>query len=124
MSKMSKMTEMSDASKKSPIAEKVESITKRQSEKSSLTFGGDNTENVKNGLFSKPIRAPTPTPEKKSEAHRISNDRQENRFPVPHLGETGEVSKMGHLGGMPHCDTKTRENICSTTHVGDSRHAH
>ena len=121
-SEVSMMTKMSDASKKSPMAEKVESTTNRQSEKSSLTFGGDNTENVENGLSKKPIRVPTPTPEKKPEVHRTSNDRQENPFPVPHPNKTGEVNKMGHLGGMPHCDTLTRENLRFAGHDSDSHH--
>jgi hypothetical protein len=104
------------------MAETSESGTNRQSKKSSTTFGGDSSKNVESAHFGLPIRAATPTPEKKSEVHRTSNDRQENPFPVPRLGETGEVSKMRHLGSMSHCDTKTRKNLRPKDHDSDSRH--
>ena len=116
------MSKMAKTSKKSTMAENVESTTNRQSKKSSTSIEGDVTKNVESGTFKKVIRAATPTPEKKSEVHRTSNDRQENPFPVPHLGETGEVNKMRHLGGMSHYDTQMRENLRSAGHVSDSHH--
>jgi len=120
--KMSKMTKDVDSSKNVSMAESSQNGTIGQSEKSSTTFRGDSLKNVENPFLKKPIRAPTPTPEKRPEVHRTSNDRQENPFPVPRLGETGEVSKMRHLGSMSHCDTKTRKNLLPTDHDSDSRH--
>ena len=52
----------------------------------------------------------------KSEVHRTSNDRQENPFPVPHPGETGEVNKVRHLGTMSHSDSQKKENIRPKAH--------
>jgi hypothetical protein len=106
-----KMHEESKTSENFTMAEKSESTTNRLSKKSSQTFRGDFLKNVENPFLQKPIRAATPTPEKKPEVHRTSKGKQGSRPPVPHLGETGEVNKVRHPGTMSHCDSQTKENI-------------
>ena len=98
-------------SKKSDVAKTSDSGTDRQSEKSSTTFRGDTSENAASGLFENPIRAVTPTPEKKPEVHRTSKGKQASQPPVPHPSGTGEVSKVKHLGTMSHRDSQTKESI-------------
>jgi hypothetical protein len=84
--------------------------------KRSSTFRGESAENIENEHSQKPIRAATPTPEKKPEVHRTSDSKQASRPPVPHLGETGEVNKVRHPGTMSHSDSQTKENIRPITH--------
>ncbi len=89
MHEESKKAKMTDESKKLAIAKSSESGSVRQSEKSPPTLGHDIAKNLQNGILQKALRAVTPTPEKLSEVHRTSKDRQENPFPVPHLCKTG-----------------------------------
>ncbi len=70
--KMSKMSKNAETSKKFDVAKTSESGTNQQSEKSSLTFGGDPRKNAPIDPFQSSIRAATPTPEKKPEVHRTS----------------------------------------------------
>ncbi len=90
--KMSKMPKKSETSQKSPMAKSSGSGTNRESKKSSTDIEGKSHKNVNEGIPVKAIRAPTPTPEKKPEVHRTSDNKQASRPPVPRHGDTGKVN--------------------------------
>ena len=84
---------------------KVLKGTVGKSKKSSTTLRGDTQKNVPSTHSEKVIRAATPTPEKKPGVHRTSKGKQGSQPPVPHLGDTGEMNKVRHLGTISHSDS-------------------
>ena len=76
----------------------------------------ESSKNVENRNSDLAIRAATPTPENKSEAHRTSKGKQGSQPPVSHLSGTGEVNKVRHLGTMSHSDSQKKESIRPAAH--------